>query len=67
MTWVKLTTPNGSAVQINNEQCVRIRMPVGGETAAEAKAIVDLANGQSQATRESMDDVLYLLQGKSNS
>jgi len=64
MGWIKLTAPNGDAVRVSGDQLVRIRIPVGGDTAPAAKAIVDLTNGQSQATQESPDEILALVAGE---
>lgn len=61
MAWIKLTTPNGSEVQISVEQLVRVRIPVAGEAPAQTNALVDLTNGQSQATRESLEEIMQLL------
>jgi hypothetical protein len=64
MVWFKLTTPNGHPVQINADQLARVRFPEG-ETDKAAKAIVDLANGQSQATQESPDQIMAMIEGRS--
>ncbi|HLG85411.1 MAG TPA: hypothetical protein VKY22_30800 [Bradyrhizobium sp.] len=57
MGWITLTEPNGGSVQLSVDQMVRIRTPVQGEVAPGANAIVDLANGQSQAVKDSPDQI----------
>ena len=64
MAWLTLTAPNGDPVQLSGDQLVRIRIPLGGDTAPDAKAIVDLTNGQSQATKETPDQIMALMAGK---
>jgi len=61
MAWIKVTAPNGDVVQINADELVRIRPAVTGEAAAQAKTLIDLSNGQFQATRESVDQIMKLL------
>jgi hypothetical protein len=61
MAWVKLTAPNGNIVQISADQVVRVRPPVLGETDDQGHALVDLSNGQSQATRETVDEIMSQL------
>ena len=60
MGWITLTEPNGGSVQLSVDQMVRIRTPVQGE-APGANAIVDLANGQSQAVKDSPDQIIAQL------
>ena len=62
MPWIKVTGPSESTVHISVEQIVRIRPPATGEAADEARALIDLSNGQSQATRETVDEIMQLLQ-----
>jgi hypothetical protein len=38
--------------------------PAGSETAPAAKSILDFANGQQQATLESPDEIMALIDGK---
>jgi hypothetical protein len=64
MAWLQLTAPNGASVQVNGDQLVRVRIPADGEVAPAAKGIVDLANGQLQATLETPDEVMALIAGK---
>ena len=61
MGWITLTEPNGGSVQLSVDQMVRIRTPVQGEAAPGANAIVDLANGQSQAVKDSPDQIIAQL------
>lgn len=61
MAWIKVTGPMGNGVYIVAEQLVRVRPPAAGEAAHEAKALIDLSNGQSQATRETVDEVIALV------
>jgi hypothetical protein len=64
MAWLELTAPNGDPVQVNGDQVVRVRIPLDGEVVPAAKGLVDLANGQSQATRETPDEIMALIAGK---
>jgi hypothetical protein len=61
MGWITLKEPNGGSVQLSVDQMVRIRIPVAGEAAPAANAIVDLANGQSQAVTDSPDQIAVQL------
>ena len=63
MAWLKLTAPNGNPVHVSGDQLVRVRIPADGETAPAAKGMVDLVNGQSQATVETPDQVMALIAG----
>jgi hypothetical protein len=63
MAWLKLTAPNGNAVHVSGDQLVRVRIPADGETVPAAKGMVDLVNGQSQATVETPDQVMALIAG----
>lgn len=60
MPWIKVTGGDGNSVYISTEQVVCVKPPAGGEAPGQAKAIVVLTNG-SQATRESVDDIMKLL------
>ena len=64
MAWLKLTGPGGNPVYVSADQMVRVRIPADGEAAPAAKAIVDFANGQSQATLETADQIMALTTGK---
>lgn len=61
MAWITLTEPNDNPVQLSGDQLVRIRTPVPGEAAPAANAIIDLANRQNQAVKESPDQIAELL------
>ena len=63
MAWLKLTAPNGNPVHVSSDQLVRVRIPADGEAVPAAKGIVDLANGQSQSTVETPDQVMALIAG----
>lgn len=63
MAWIKLTNPAGIHVLVSTEQMVRVRIPHAGEVDPAANSIVDFANGQFQAVRETSDQVLVLLGG----
>jgi hypothetical protein len=65
MAWLQLTAPNGDPVHVSADQLVRVRSAVDGAATPGAKAMVDLANGQSQATLETPDEVMALIGGKS--
>jgi hypothetical protein len=60
MAWLKLTAPDGNPVHVRADQTVRVRMP-SGDAVSGAKGMVDLANGQSQATAETPDQILALI------
>ena len=60
MAWIKVTGPAGNAVMISVEQIVRLRPPDGTQ-AAGTQAVVDLTNTQSQATRETVDEIMQLI------
>jgi len=61
MAWIKVTGPTGNLVYISLEQVVRFRPPAAGEASDGAKALVDLSNGQTQATRETVDEIAALI------
>jgi hypothetical protein len=63
MAWFKITAPNGSSVYVSGDQLARVRIP-DGEVTPKAKAIIDFANGQFQATLEGPDEVMALIDGK---
>jgi hypothetical protein len=64
MAWFKVTAPNGVPVQVSGDQLTRVRIPNEGETAPAAKSILDFTNGQQQATLESPDEIMGLIDGK---
>ncbi|MDR3467086.1 MAG: hypothetical protein P4M07_14215 [Xanthobacteraceae bacterium] len=64
MAWIKLTNPAGIQVLVSTEQMVRVRIPHAGEVDPAANSIVDFANGQFQAVRETSEQVLTLLCGQ---
>jgi hypothetical protein len=63
MAWFKLTAPNGDTVQVNADQLARVRIPAEGEAAKQANAIIDFASGQVQATLETPDQIMALIEG----
>ncbi len=64
MTWIKLTNPAGIQVLVSGDQMVRVRIPHAGEVDPAANCVVDVTSGQSQAVRETSDQVLAQLCGQ---
>ena len=66
MPWITLTAPDGkSVVHVSSDQIVRVRLPIGD--APNANAAVDFTNGQSQATHETVDQIMQILLGQQKS
>jgi hypothetical protein len=61
MAWIKVTGPAGNVLMVNVDQIVRVRPPDGAE-APGTQAVVDFANTQSQATRETVDQIMLLIE-----
>jgi hypothetical protein len=61
VAWIKVTDPAGNPVQLSADQLVRVRTAQPGEVDPKAKAIIDLANSQLQATIETADEIMSLI------
>ena len=61
MAWIKVTGSAGTIVHISADQVVRVRQPASGEATHGSKALIDLSNGQTQSTQESVEEIMKLL------
>ena len=59
--WIKVTGQAGNIVYISVDQIVRVRQAAYGEATHGSKALVDLSNGQSQSTQETVEEIMKLL------